>query len=446
MPLTKAPGAAVVGGAINVESPLTVRVDRVGADTVLSQILRLLDRAQSEKPKLAQSADRVASWFVVGVLAIAVLVGIYWWQHDPARAAQVVIAVLVVTCPCALGLATPAALVAATGAAARDGVLTTRGHAMETLARVDHFVFDKTGTLTLGKLRLQHIRTLTDLDAGQCLAAAAALERHSEHPIARAIVAAAPAEIVNAEGVVNTPGAGIQGNVNGVALRVGTPSFLTSSGVSVPDLAQFEAPGSKGGTVVLLANEKRALAAFVLADTLRPGAGELIADLQRRGKKVTVISGDHMGAAQHVAHALNIAHVRAELSPGEKLAHLRDLQADGHVIAMIGDGVNDAPVLAAAPVSIAMGSAAAVAAASADMMLLAQDLRPIATALDIARRTTTIIRQNLAWAVAYNLLAVPAAAGGYITPWMAALGMSASSVLVVANALRLTRTKGIDDL
>jgi len=444
LPLTKAPGDIVVGGGINVESPLTVRVDRVGADTVLSQILRLLDRAQSEKPKLAQSADRVASWFVVVALAIAALVGIYWWQHDPARVAPVVIAVLVVTCPCALGLATPAALVAATSTAARNGVLTTRGHAMETLARVDHFVFDKTGTLTLGKLRLQHVRTLSDLDAEQCLAAAAALEQHSEHPIARAIVTAARAEILKAEDVVNTPGAGIQGSVNGFALRVGAPSFLTCSGVSVPDAAQIEELGGEGGTVVLLANEKRALAAFVLADTLRPGAAELIADLQRRGKKVTVISGDHMRVVQHVARALNIEHVRAELSPGEKLAHLRNLQADGHVIAMIGDGVNDAPVLAAAPVSIAMGSAAAVAAESADMLLLAQDLRPIATALDIARRTTTIIRQNLFWAIAYNLLAVPAAAGGYVTPWMAALGMSASSVLVVANALRLTRSKKID--
>jgi Cu2+-exporting ATPase len=378
------------------------------------------------------------------VLAIAALVGIYWWQHDPARAAPVVIAVLVVTCPCALGLATPAALAAATGAAARNGVLTTRGYTMETLARVDHFVFDKTGTLTLGKLRLQHILTLSDLDTERCLAAAAALEQHSEHPIARAIVAAAPAEILEAEDVVNRPGTGIQGTVNGVALRVGTPSFLTSSGVLVPDAAQIEELGGKGDTVVLLANETRALAAFVLADTLRPGAAELIADLRQRGKTVTVISGDHMRAAQHVARALNIEHVRAELSPGGKLAYLRHLQADGHVIAMIGDGVNDAPVLAAAPVSIAMGSAAAVAAASADMLLLAQDLRPIATALDIARRTTTIIRQNLAWAIAYNLLAVPAAAGGYVTPWMAALGMSASSVLVVANALRLTRPKKMD--
>ncbi|HEX9811299.1 MAG TPA: heavy metal translocating P-type ATPase [Burkholderiales bacterium] len=441
LPVPKTLGAAVIGGAINAESPLTVRVERVGADTVLSQILRLLDRAQAEKPRLTQVADRVAAWFVVGMLAFTALVGIYWWQHDPARVPPIVIAVLVVTCPCALGLATPAALAAATGAAARSGVLTTRGHAMETLARADHFVFDKTGTLTRGELRLNGVHALADLDAERCLAAAAALERHSEHPIARAIVAAAPAAVAPAADITNTPGGGIRGNVGGIALRIGTLAFIEGGGAPVPNAAHIEKLAGAGGTVVLLATEARVLAAFVLKDSLRPGAAELIADLRQRGNKITLVSGDRTAPAHHVARALGIEHVRAELGPGEKLAYLERLQADGDVVAMIGDGVNDAPVLAAAPVSIAMGSAATVSAASADMLLLAQDLRPIATALAIARRTTTVIRQNLAWAIAYNLLAVPAAAAGLVTPWMAALGMSASSALVVANALRLTKVK-----
>lgn len=441
MPVAKTPGATVIGGTINVESPLTVRVERVGADTVLSQILRLLDRAQSEKPRLAQIADRVAPWFVTGVLVLAVLVGIYWWQHDPAHALPIVIAVLVVTCPCALGLATPAALAAATGATARHGVLVARGHALETLARADHFVFDKTGTLTLGELRLREVHTFADLDAKQCLAAAAALEQHSEHPIAQAIVAAAPGAMAPAADITNSPGSGIRGNVGGIALRIGTLTFIESDGLHMPNATHIEQFAGDGGTVVLLATETRVLAAFVLEDSLRPGGAELIAYLRRRGHKITLVTGDHTAPARHIARALGIEHVRAELGPGEKLTHLQRLRADGDVVAMTGDGVNDAPVLAAAPVSIAMGSAAAVSAASADMLLLTQDLRPIATALAIARRTTTIIRQNLVWAILYNLLAVPAAAVGLVTPWMAAVGMSASSVIVVVNALRLTKKK-----
>jgi P-type Cu2+ transporter len=438
MPVLKDPGATVIGGAVNVDGPLTVRVDRIGADTVLSQVLRLLDRAQTEKPRLARLADQVASRFVVGVLLLAALVAIYWWQHEPARMLPVVIAVLVVTCPCALALATPAALAAATGAAARAGVLMTRGHVLETLARADYFVFDKTGTLTRGELRLRGVYPLGDLDADRCLAVAAALETHSEHPLARAVVAAATVSIPTATNVMNTPGGGIEGAVDGVVLRIGTPAFIEGSGATAPDPARI-AELAGGGTVVLLADRKRGLAAFVFEDDLRAGARPLIAELKRRGKKTALVSGDHAAAANQVARALGIEQVAAPLNPAGKLAYLRRLQAGGAVVAMIGDGVNDAPVLGAAQVSIAMGSAAAVSAAAADAVLLAQNLRPIGAALRIACRTAVIIRQNLAWAIGYNLLAVPAAAAGYVAPWMAALGMSASSALVVANALRLTK-------
>ena len=439
LPVAKSPGDAVIGGSINVESPLNVRVEKVGADTVLSGIERLLDRAQMEKPHVAQLADRIASWFVSGVLVVTGLVGIYWWQHDAARALPVVIAVLVVTCPCALGLATPAAFTAATGALARTGLLTTRSHALETLARVDHFVFDKTGTLTLGELHLLRVQPFTDFDADRCLAAAAALEKHSEHPIARAIVSAAGSKTETAGNVSNSPGNGVRGVVDGEALYIGTLEFIRCHTANALDAERIADSARTKGPVVVLANKRRALAALMLEDVLRPGARQLIAELRELKKKVTLLSGDHTATASEVARELGIEQIHAELGPEQKLECLRRLQAHGAVVAMIGDGVNDAPVLAAAQLSIAMGSAAAVSAAAADMILLAQDLRPIGDAVGVARRTTAVIRQNVAWAVAYNLLAVPAAAIGYIAPWMAALGMSISSALVVANALRVAK-------
>jgi Cu2+-exporting ATPase len=440
LPVAKEPGTAVIGGSVNVESPLTVRVEKVGADTLLAHVLRLLDRAQAERPHLAQLADQVASWFVVGVLVLAALVGIYWWQHDPARALPVVIAVLVVTCPCALGLATPAAFTAATGALARVGVLTARAHALETLAHADHFVFDKTGTLTLGEPRLKRIEPFAERNAEQCLAAAAALERYSEHPIARAIVAAAPPDTKAAVNASNSPGHGIRGVVDGEMLYVGSPQYVAGRTAFTPEAVRSAELTRNSGSVVVLADRRRLLAAFTFEDRLRPGARELISELHGLGKQITLLSGDRADTANSLARDVGIDRVQAELNPEQKLENVRRLQADGAVVAMVGDGVNDAPVLGAAQLSIAMGSAAAVSAAAADMLLLARDLRPISHAVRTARRASAVIRQNMAWAIGYNLIAVPAAAAGYVAPWLAALGMSLSSALVVANALRLART------
>jgi Cu2+-exporting ATPase len=437
LPLAKRVGDPVIGGALNVESPLTVRVTRTGADTVLSAMLRLLDRAQGEKPRLAQIADRVAAYFVVGVIVIAAVVGLYWLQTDPARALPIVIAVLVVTCPCALGLATPAALAAATGALARLGVLTTRGHALETLARATHFVFDKTGTLTRGELRVRRIEPLSDATRERCIALAAALERYSEHPIARAILALETHATLSAQQVVNAPGEGLEGEVDGQTYYLGTPAFIERrTGLALDFELERRA---HAGTVVALASTRQLLAAFLLQDTPRDGARELIGTLQRLGKSVTLLTGDHEQAARQICGQLGIKQFRAQLKPADKLAAVEALQRQGAIVAMTGDGVNDAPVLAAAQVSIAMGSSAQVTAAAGDMILLASDLRRLIDAVRIARRTLGIVRQNLTWAIAYNLLAVPAAATGLVTPWMAALGMSASSLLVIANALRLTR-------
>lgn len=438
LPLAKHPGAHVVGGTLNVESPLTLRVVRVGPDTVLSSILRLLDRAHGEKPRLVQLADRAAALFTAALLGLAALTAIVWWQIDPARALPITIAVLVITCPCALALAMPTALAAATGALTRRGLLVTRGHALETLARATHVVFDKTGTLTLGRPRLLAVHTFSTPARADCLRLAGALERHSEHPLAVAVRDAAGDNAANATGVVNIPGAGLRGTVNGDTYYIGSPDFIrehTGHRLDAPALADLRAAG---GPVVLLASPAAMLAAFTFEDTVRPQAHELVEALARRGRKVLLLTGDHEPAARRVADALGITDIAWDLKPADKLARVQALQAAGAVVAMVGDGVNDAPVLAQASVSIAVGTVD-VAGASADMILLSSRLDTLRAGLDTAQATLRVVRQNLAWAVAYNLVAVPLAVMGYVTPWLAALAMSLSSLTVVANSLRLLR-------
>ncbi|PWB49156.1 MAG: copper-translocating P-type ATPase [Nitrosomonadales bacterium] len=440
-PVAKLAGERLIAGTVNVDSPLVMRVDGLGQDTVLSGIVRLLDRAMAEKPALAQLADRVAGWFVLALLLIAALTGAIWYFIEPARAFWITVAVLVVSCPCALSLATPAALTAATGSLTRLGLLTTRGHALETLARATHFVFDKTGTLTHGRMSLLEVVPLGALTGPQCLRLAAALEHASEHAIARALSAAVEGDdqALEASETVNLPGSGVEGVIDGRRYRLGRQQFAAElCGGAVPDAALL---GRNGATTVALADESGWLALFVLGDTLRPDAAELVAGLTRRGKAVVLLSGDQEDAARQVAKELGIQLVRAAMTPQGKLDYVRELQCDGAVVAMVGDGVNDAPVLAAADVSIAMGGGTQVARASADMILLSEHLPHLHAGLDIAVRAQRIIRQNLAWAFAYNLLAIPLAALGYITPWMAGIGMSASSLLVVLNALRLVQSE-----
>jgi len=437
-PIAKTIGDAVIGGSVNIESPLIVGVQHTGADTVLSAVLRLLDRAQSEKPRLTQLADRAASWFVAAVLLLAVGVAVYWLNAEPVRWLPITLSVLVVTCPCALSLATPAALTAATGRLTRLGLLTTRGHALETLARATHVIFDKTGTLTSGRLRLVDTRRLAAHSVADCLRIAAALEAHSEHPIAQALRNAAGSFDSNAAtAVVNTPGAGILGNVQNELWYLGTTAFIATQSGLHADAAVLDELRRDGHSVVLLADAQQIAAAFQLADTVRPGALSLVQALQADGKTVMLLSGDHAHAVQPIATALGIVAPRWEQSPADKLSAVQALQRDGAVVAMIGDGVNDAPVLAAAQVSIAMGGGTALAAASADMLLLSDHLEHLIDGLRIAHKTLRIIRENLVWAIAYNLIALPAAALGWVAPWMAAIGMSASSLFVVLNALRL---------
>lgn len=437
LPLPKQPGATLVGGTVNTESPLTMVVEKVGGDTVLSSIVRLLDRAQTEKPQIAQLADRVAAWFVATLLLVAGTVAWWWWQTSPEDAFWITLSVLVVTCPCALSLATPTAITAATGALTRLGLLTTRGHALETLARATHIIFDKTGTLTLGRLALQEATPLRAMTREEVLRIAAALERGSEHPVARALVAAAAESGAAAAEVIASPGQGIEGVVDGRRYRIGNPAYVAAlSGGDV----QAALPGSRAGaTRVVLGDEEGLVASFEFADQLRPAARETIDALKALGFKVLLLSGDSPGAVGRVAQELGIDEAHGALLPQDKLNRLKELQAQGAVVAMVGDGVNDAPVLAGAQVSLAMGSGTQLAHASADMVLLSEQLPHLVDGVRTARRTLAIIRQNLAWALLYNLLALPAAAAGYVPPWLAAIGMSLSSLLVVLNALRLRR-------
>lgn len=441
LPVKRGKQERVVGGAINIESPLLLRIEQVGQDTVLSGILRLLDRAQTEKPRITQLADRTAAWFVFAVLILASSVAVYWWQVDPAHWLPITLSVLVVTCPCALSLATPTAVTAATGKLIRSGLLATRGHALETLARTTHIVFDKTGTLTHGTLTLIETSISDGHDEQHCLAIAAALETGSEHPIARAIRRAAGETKQQADNIQNMPGAGVTADIEGKTYWLGTPLFVETATRQKCHAKSLSRLRASGNTVIALANQESVLALFSLGDELRADAAGSVADLKAAGKKVILLSGDHLAVAQHVASKIGIEEVYGDLLPQDKLQHVKRLQQQGAVVAMVGDGINDAPVLAGAEVSIAMGGGTQLAAASADMLLLSDRLSSLSEGLCMAQRMLWVIRQNLFWAIAYNVLALPAAAAGYIAPWMAALGMSASSLIVVGNALRLLRNK-----
>lgn len=441
LPVKRGSQESVIGGSINIESPLLIQIEQVGQDTVLSGILRLLDRAQTEKPRITQLADRTAAWFVFAVLILAGSVAAYWWQADPAHWLPITLSVLVVTCPCALSLATPTAVTAATGKLIRSGLLATRGHALETLARATHIVFDKTGTLTHGTLNLVESNISDGHDERDCLAIATALETGSEHPIARAIRRAAGDDKRQASDIQNTPGAGLTGRIDGQVYWLGTPLFVETEAGQKCNAEALQQLRASGNTVIALGNRQSVLALFAFGDALRDDATASVADLKAAGKKVVLLSGDHLAVAQQVAGKIGIDEVYGDLLPQDKLEHVSRLQKQGAVVAMVGDGINDAPVLAGAQVSIAMGGGTQLAAASADMLLLSDRLTGLSEGLRMARRMLWVIRQNLFWAIAYNLLALPAAAAGYIAPWMAALGMSASSLIVVGNALRLLRNK-----
>ncbi|BBF85373.1 type cbb3 cytochrome oxidase biogenesis protein CcoI [Aquitalea magnusonii] len=438
-PVAKGVGDSVIAGSVNTSSPLYIEISQTGQQTRLASIVRLLDKALAEKPRLAVAADRFASWFVALLLLAAAGSYLAWHFIEPARALWIMVAVLVVSCPCALSLATPAALTAATGHLAALGLLTTRGHALETLARVSDVVFDKTGTLTHGDMRLRAQMQLGGQTAAQSLAIAAALEQASEHPVAHAIrLAAADLACPASARLDSVAGKGVEGEIDGMAWRLGSLEFINQwldAPLALPDDWHADC------TLVVLANQQSAQAVFAVGDTVRADAADMVRQLQQHGSSVHLLSGDGASAVQSLAGSLGIADWHARATPEDKLAFVGQLQQAGKRVLMVGDGINDAPVLARADVSLAMGGGTDVARASGDMVLMGDQLALIPYALTLSRKALGVIRQNLWWAAGYNLLALPLAMSGHLTPWLASLGMAASSLIVVSNALRLVKRK-----
>lgn len=428
-------GDAVPGGAVNASQAIVVRITTLARDSTLSTLVRLIERAGQAKPQLAMWADRVAAWFVAGLLLFSVVIFFSWQWIDPARAWQIAIAVLVVSCPCALSMATPSALAAATDRLVRQGVLVVQPHVIETLHRITHIVFDKTGTLTLGKPVLRRTHLFVSRDEAWCLQAAAALEASSAHPLAAALLDAARATRharMQADQVEHHAGRGVEGVLGQRRLRLGSAAFVAEIAGPVPDEAGE-------WTAIFLGAEGEWIARFELADTLRPDAAEVVGFFRGQGKEVILLSGDHPGVTARVAAEAGIAQAHGGVLPQDKLDFVQRLQAQGGVVAMVGDGINDAAVLRAADVSFAMGSGAVLAQSHADTVLISPRLSALAEAAAGANQTMAVIRQNLAWATLYNLTAIPAAAVGWLNPWMAGIGMAVSSAVVVLNALRLRR-------
>lgn len=437
LPVAKSPGMLVLGGSVNGTGSLTVEATQVGESTRFASIRRLMERAAAERPRVVAVADRVASGFTWLLLALAVCSALWWWHTDVRQVLPIFVSVLVVSCPCALSLATPVSLTVAMHVLARRGVLVTRGHSIETLARTRHFVFDKTGTLTTGRLQVREIVTGPQGSRGEALRLSAALEQHSEHSIARAICALHP-QAEAAEDVCIHPGEGVEATVAGQRYAIGRLAFAERlAGSQQPDWC----PPAAENSLIYLVGQGQWLAVFVLADELRPAAHTLLQRLQAERCRVSILSGDAVGPVHAVAQQLGVTDVHAALLPEDKQALMHTYQQSGEVVAMVGDGVNDAPVLAQAHVSIAMAGGTELARHQADILLLNDDLARLVWGRGVAIQTMRIIRQNLLWALVYNLVAIPAAMAGWVSPWLAGVGMGLSSVLVVLNALRIARVE-----
>jgi Cu+-exporting ATPase len=448
IPVEKEAGALVIGGTLNGTGALVIRAERVGADTLLAQIVRLVGEAQRSRAPVQRLVDQVAAWFVPAVLVVAVLTFVAWLLHDPNQPGRAVVnaaAVLVIACPCALGLATPMAIVVGVGRGARAGVLFRDAEALEVLHRADTLVVDKTGTLTEGKPRLVAVEPALGFDADELLRLAAGLEQASEHPLAAAIVRAArdrglaPAK---ADEFRSITGKGVVGRVEGRTVVLGSAALLAENGLDAERLpAGADERRRQGETVLLAAVDGRAAGLLAVADPVRQSTPEALRLLRADGLDIIMLSGDSRLTAEALGRRLGIERIIAEVLPSEKEAAIRRLQGLGHVVAMAGDGVNDAPALARANVGLAMGTGTDVAMESAGVTLVRGDLRAVVRARQLSRATVRGIRQNLFLAFVYNALALPLAALGLVTPVWASAAMSLSSLSVVGNALRLGRAR-----
>ncbi|MBS0403701.1 MAG: cadmium-translocating P-type ATPase [Proteobacteria bacterium] len=431
-PVARSRGETVIAGSHNLSQPVELRVSQVGAGTRYAQVVALMEQAAISKPRIAQLADRLATPFLLFVLAAAGLACLWWWPRDPGQALMVAVAILVVTCPCALSLATPAAMLASAGALARRGILVRRLQAVEALAGVDTVVFDKTGTLTRDAFVLQRVLLREGVAQADALALAAALARHSLHPVSRAVVAAAgDVAPLDASQVHEVVGQGVAGEMawGGQlrSLRLGSHAFC-----GVPAVAA-------AGPVSHLSDGRGWLASFFFLEDIRADAPAAVAALHQQGLRVQLVSGDDARTAAQVGGQLGVDAALGGCSPADKLEHLRALQGQGARTAMVGDGLNDGPVLAAAQVSFAFGRAVPLAQAQSDFVVLGERLRAVPAARRQALRTVAVVKQNLTWAMVYNAAAVPMAMAGWMPAWAAGLGMATSSLVVVLNALRLSR-------
>jgi P-type Cu+ transporter len=451
LPVAKAEGARVTGGSINGEGRVVMAVTAVGSETVLAQIIRLVEDAQAAKAPIQRLVDQVSAVFVPVVLAIGLVTLLGWWWAGAGIEAALIhaVAVLVIACPCALGLATPAAIMAGTGVAARHGILIKDAQALELAHKVDTVAFDKTGTLTVGQPRLVGFVATPAADEAPMLAVAASLQAGSEHPLARAVLAQAKERGVafGAAGDLQAvPGRGSEGEVAGAHYLIGSMRWIAELGVALGELAPAAAQLQRDGATLSALVERhgaalqlRALMAF--ADEPKPGARDALAGLRERGLRIAMISGDNRAAALAMGERLGLRpdEIHAEVLPGDKAAQVAALKQGGHVVAMVGDGVNDAPALAAADVGIAMATGTDVAMHAAGITLMRGELALVGAALALSHRTVVKIRQNLFWAFAYNVAGIPLAALGYLSPVVAGAAMALSSVSVVSNALLLKR-------
>ncbi|ANQ26373.1 ATPase P [Vibrio natriegens] len=424
--VVKKEGDAVFAGTLNGDESFELEVTSSKADSVISNIVRLQDEAQHSKPKIAEIADVVARYFVGAILIISAGTWLYWHQTKPDDAFWIMLSVLVATCPCALSLATPTALTCATSRMGNFGILLRKGHVFETLCKVNHLVVDKTGTLTKGDIEISRTSVFGEISESESLALAAALEAHANHPIARSFAQYSKEDVVVSE-VKNVIGSGIEGLWNGKDVKIGSAAFVVNEGCDESNAVYLSVNGEHAAT-------------FYYRDPIREESQAFIQRFAEAGIKTTLLTGDSIQNAQPVADEIGIDHVIASAKPEDKLAYLKSLDSDD-ITMMVGDGINDAPTLAGAHLSVAMGGGTDVAKASADMTLLGDNLEKLLEARLLALRTRKIIRENLAWSLGYNLLILPLAVAGLVAPYVAVVGMSASSIIVVSNSLRLLKEK-----
>jgi cation-transporting ATPase V len=446
VPVEKSPGDSVAGATVNVDGALTVRATAVGADTALAQIVRLVEQAQASKAPVQRLVDRVSAVFVPVVLGVALATFGGWWLivGDPGGGLLAAVAVLIIACPCALGLATPTALMVGAGRGAALGVLIKGGEVLQRARRLDTVVFDKTGTLTRGEMALVDVEAEPTEGVERVLRRAAAVEADSEHPVARAIVGGAAARDLRpprADGFASVAGHGARAHIDGVETLIGRRKLMAEAGLELP--ASLERTAStweaQGRTVVFAGWQDRVRGVLAVADTVKPDARRVIDELHAMGVQVAMITGDNARTAEAIAGELGIDRVLAEVLPEDKVTEVRRLQQEGSVVAMVGDGINDAPALVQADLGVAIGTGTDVAIESSDITLISGDLEGVVTAIRLSRRTLRVIYQNLGWAFGYNTVLIPLAAAGLLHPIFAAAAMATSSVSVVSNSLRLRR-------